>query len=396
MRPRAVEKKVEDEEDEDEEDRASAPDCQTRHDVPGSGNRRTPSSSSTDRQEQNQSPCTQDAEDATTGLGVPTTDTHPDSDLDDEGYAESNRTSVSFAATVESEVYHEIEENGRLYPNFGKHEYGLPVDELEQDRMEVQHRKFYLLMDEQCFLAPIGDDPQKILDLATGRGHWAVDVADKFPSARVIGVDVAPIQPLWVPPNCEFEIADVEDRWRWERNSFDFIHMRDPLFVVRDWEKLVGHCFEYLKPGGWCELACTYPAPASDDGSMPDSSGFRWICEMLIEASKAFGAPADCPLHFADHLRQAGFVNVIQRTFQIPSCPWSDDERQREIGRLEQINLRAGASGLGLRVLRRAFGWTQAETEGAMVGFRKDSAKGEYRQYCPQWVFSSGVPTKEC
>ena len=294
----------------------------------------------------------------------------------------SHRT--SFTTSVASYISRLVEEHGRLYPNYGKYEYGLPVDEEERERMLVQHRKFSLVLKGQQFLSPIVECPQKILDVGTGMGLWAMEVADRFPMAVVTGVDVAAIQPQFIPPTCEFEILDVEEPWPLRKDSFDFIHMRDLMFLIRDWPKLVGQSFEHLKPGGWLELSCTYLAPASDRGRILDSSEFRLVCEKLVEASKVFGAPADCPLHFVDQLQQAGFVHVTQREFRIPSCPWPVDERQREIGRLEAANLHAAASSFGLRLFERVFGWTRAETEVAMVGFRRDSANRSYRQYCPQ------------
>jgi tRNA1(Val) A37 N6-methylase TrmN6 len=70
----------------------------------------------------------------------------------------------------------------------------------------LQHCKFTLLLDNKMHLAPIVDNPQNILDLGTGSGIWAIDVADLYPSAAVIGVDIAPVQPNLVPPNLNFEV----------------------------------------------------------------------------------------------------------------------------------------------------------------------------------------------
>jgi hypothetical protein len=47
-----------------------------------------------------------------------------------------------------------------------------------------------------------------------------------------------------VPTNCRFEIDDVEEPWTY-KNEFDFIHARDFLFSIKDWEKLVNQCYEY-------------------------------------------------------------------------------------------------------------------------------------------------------
>jgi methylase of polypeptide subunit release factors len=61
------------------------------------------------------------------------------------------------------------------------------------DRNDFQHCKFTLLMDSQLHLAPINPHPQQILDLGTGSGIWAIDMAEKYISAFVIGVNIAAV-----------------------------------------------------------------------------------------------------------------------------------------------------------------------------------------------------------
>lgn len=46
-----------------------------------------------------------------------------------------------------------------------------------------------------------------------------------------------------VPPNCSFEIDDAEQDWLFEPNSFDFIHNRNFVCAIRNWERLVGQAF---------------------------------------------------------------------------------------------------------------------------------------------------------
>lgn len=49
-------------------------------------------------------------------------------------------------------------------------EYGLPIDEEELDRIDMSHAKYVMLLEKKLFLAPIPQNPQKILDLGTGTG----------------------------------------------------------------------------------------------------------------------------------------------------------------------------------------------------------------------------------
>ena len=101
-----------------------------------------------------------------------------------------------------------------------------------------------MLLGGELYNAPITSSPQNILDLGTGTGIWAMDIAEygthppslytarlnpddrKFPNAHVIGNDISPIQPSWVAPNIEFIMEDFESEWQYERNHFDFIHAR--------------------------------------------------------------------------------------------------------------------------------------------------------------------------
>jgi methylase of polypeptide subunit release factors len=97
-------------------------------------------------------------------------------------------------------------------------EYGFPMDEPELDRIDMCHAKYYALLEKKRFLAPIPNNPQKILDLGCGTGTslcssknrtvltfssgiWCIDMADDFPSAEVIGIDIAPTQPKWQETN---------------------------------------------------------------------------------------------------------------------------------------------------------------------------------------------------
>src|SRR5271167_630048 len=55
-------------------------------------------------------------------------------------------------------------------------------------------------------------------------GRWPIEVADKYPSARVIGMDLAPVQPTLVPGNCEFVVGDLtRDMYNYDDGSMDLV-----------------------------------------------------------------------------------------------------------------------------------------------------------------------------
>lgn len=58
-------------------------------------------------------------------------------------------------------------------------------------------------------------------------------VGETFPSAKVTGVDLSPIQPHWIPPNVDFIVDDIEDAWV-HANDYDFAHFRFVNTVIKD------------------------------------------------------------------------------------------------------------------------------------------------------------------
>ncbi|KAG6025328.1 hypothetical protein E4U19_003245 [Claviceps sp. Clav32 group G5] len=85
--------------------------------------------------------------------------------------SEGGNATASFASSIASATY----ERGRRYPVFGDVQYPMPIDDLEQNREDMKHATLMMLTENKLFLAPIGDHSQKILDIGTGTGTWAIE-----------------------------------------------------------------------------------------------------------------------------------------------------------------------------------------------------------------------------
>lgn len=135
---------------------------------------------------------------------------------------------ASDTTSIASSIYAGYVENGRRYQITREGEYWGPNDE-KQWESEAGAHIMHLILDSQqknnLFCAPVSDSIQNILDIGTGNGAWAQDVADKFPSSVVEGIDLYPPPETWVPPNCIFTVEDANKPWQFNQR-FDLIHLR--------------------------------------------------------------------------------------------------------------------------------------------------------------------------
>jgi ribosomal protein L11 methylase PrmA len=83
---------------------------------------------------------------------------------------------VSSASTsIGSSVRDYMFENGRRYHSFRAGAYNFPNDDVEQEREDMKHAMVRLLSGQKLHFAPLGNNPQNILDIGTGTGIWAIE-----------------------------------------------------------------------------------------------------------------------------------------------------------------------------------------------------------------------------
>jgi len=254
----------------------------------------------------------------------------------DEGVGSDTESEFSgeSTASISSSIFQYRNENGRTYHAYKDGKYIMPNDEREQERLDLQHHLFLLTFENQLYLSPAGRDGRElrnVLDVGTGTGIWAVDFADEFPAAFVVGVDLSPIQSQFVPPNLSFQVDDIEEEWTWGL-KFDFIYSRMMTASLANWPKFFERAYGGLAPGGWLELADICPL-TSDNGTLTDNhAASKWV-NHLMEGCKAIGRPFDGAVKYKEQLEAQGFINVHQVVFKWPQNRWPKDKKYKELGR---------------------------------------------------------------
>ncbi|KAF3354200.1 hypothetical protein VdG1_07665 [Verticillium dahliae VDG1] len=237
---------------------------------------------------------------------------------------------------------------------------------------------------DQVPFAPI-DEPKRVLDVGTGTGIWAIDVADAHPAAEVTGFDISPIQPSWVPPNCKFHIDDAQLEWTYPPASFDLIHIRALYGSIADWPKLYGEAFKALEPGGYLENFEFTINLRSDIPSVRDDPKhvFKQWGQVFTEAMDRLGKTAEIGLdgRMKRYMEQAGFEDIVVKDYHLPCGGWSSDPRLKEVGIYNLAFLEESLEGFALFLLKEIMGWEYIEIQLLVANMRKAIRDTKLRPY---------------
>ncbi|KAK3934625.1 S-adenosyl-L-methionine-dependent methyltransferase [Diplogelasinospora grovesii] len=290
-----------------------------------------------------------------------------DNDSDaDSALGDVERPSSSVSAT--SSIYHFVEEHGRTYHRYKEGKYFMPNDIPEQERLDLQHAIATRLFGKLA-LAPL-QNPRRVLDIGTGTGIWAVEFATAHPESDVLGTDLSPIQPDYVPPNCRFEIDDAEDEWVFSR-PFDFIHARFMCGSFGDFPKVFRSCYDNLNPGGWVEFQDYYVKMQCVDNSLAGTALEKWNT-MLLDGVSKMGKSGLAAAKFKSQMEGAGFVDVVEKKFALPGNPWAKGREEKVLGTMQMTNILDGLHGISISVFTKMHGWSVEKVELFLVDVRKD------------------------
>ncbi|KAF2182567.1 S-adenosyl-L-methionine-dependent methyltransferase [Zopfia rhizophila CBS 207.26] len=255
-------------------------------------------------------------------------------------------------------------ENGRAYHGYRRGIYMYPCDEPEKDRMDIYHKLFLVARRDQLHQAPIPPNWEpRILDLGCGTGIWAIDMADRYLNAEVLGLDLVNIQPEKIPPNLRFRVPrDYESPWSLGEDSWDLIHLRMACGSVSSWPELYQKIYTHLRPGsGWIEHVEIDLEPRCDDHTLsPDSALVKWY-NYLADATARVSRPIGYNHQTRQMLQAAGFIDIQEIVIRAPYSSWPNDPHQKEIGRWYNLGITEGLEALSIAAFTRVNRWDPHE-----------------------------------
>jgi ubiquinone/menaquinone biosynthesis C-methylase UbiE len=151
---------------------------------------------------------------------------------------------------------------GALTKEPGTENYIFGEGEAESSRLNFQHYMFRLAF-QGDYSAPLRS-PRDILDVASGTGRLARELARRFPQANVIGFDInwdqltaslaEGIEPL--PENCTFLLGNALETFAFSAGSFDFSIARacSSFIPVAQWPQVIREMMRVTRRGGWIEI----------------------------------------------------------------------------------------------------------------------------------------------
>ncbi|KAF9358172.1 hypothetical protein BGX26_002340 [Mortierella sp. AD094] len=232
-------------------------------------------------------------------------------------------------------------EDGRTRHSVESAPYMLPNDLAESDRLDAQHYIVRYMFQGNYNVRLDRNSNIRILDVATGTGVWALEMAHEFPKASVYGIDLSPIYPTpetssrVVPPNCFFQLCNVLDGLPFPDNYFDFVYQRLLVYALTPAQRkqVNAELLRVLKPSGHLQLV-------ESDGLVYNAGHMTDMVNVLsVETAMKKNVDPKEVQRLKSGLRRTGFANVNSFNVALPVGDWGGP-----LGQLSMQNMHGLAS----------------------------------------------------
>jgi hypothetical protein len=140
----------------------------------------------------------------------------------------------------------------------------------------------------------------------------------------------------------------------------------------------------HTKPGGYIELQeMDYKAVIQPTSRNPGTSLMTWCTQQNSAALKVGVKLRTSPTFLKDHLKAAGFVDIVVHEYKLPAGPWPKQKRLRDAGLLQLSAMIDGIEGLSLRLLKFYDGWTLDELKVLLAKVRTELRDPGCHAYWP-------------
>lgn len=171
-----------------------------------------------------------------------------------------------------------------------------------------------------------------VLDVASGPGGWALDVAQDYPHTRVTGIDISNLTTEFARymaydrklSNARFKIMNAMQPLEFPDNSFDVVNARLLIGFMTPavWPRFIQECLRVTRPGGYTILT-------ECESVVTTGSSFEYLTWLGQQAFKKVGISFSVdgrnfgitPM-IGRFLRDAGFQPVQSEAIGID---WSSD-----------------------------------------------------------------------
>ncbi|KAG9048551.1 hypothetical protein FS837_012620 [Tulasnella sp. UAMH 9824] len=212
--------------------------------------------------------------------------------------------------------------------------YTLPTDRNEHSRLDLQHEAVRIILGCELYQTPElvratlslrENTKRRILDIGAGSGKWAIEMAEEFPHADVLGIDLVEPDVLSdptrrVPSNCSFQKADANEYMEKIDSVYDLVHFRCVELGIHDSDLFFYDAARVLRPGGLLLLMGADPKLVDEKGQT-----------IPVQKPGTIGMLGSNP----------NYSDVQVQELLIRTVPWSNDmnETERKLAETMQANV---------------------------------------------------------